>query len=87
MHAISAKELRTKFPFVRSELAKGTTFLVIYQSKPIAQLKPMDGVELSRKEENLEDWRNAGAQEWAKLPPITKEEHDYYMSLPRLKDE
>ncbi len=86
MHAISVKELRTKFPFVRSELKKGTTFLLIYQSKPICKLSPMGGVDI--KDENFEDWQAAGAQDVAKyIPPITKEEYNYYMSLPRLKDE
>jgi len=39
---ISVKELRTNFPKVREGLAKGITYLVIYQSMPIGQLKPVD---------------------------------------------
>ena len=34
MHAISVKELRGQLPLIRSELKKGESFLVIYQSKP-----------------------------------------------------
>ena len=93
MHAISVKELRQKFPFVRSELKKGTTFLIIHKSKPIAQLKPLNGdaenghVKIE-KEDTFEDWQNAAAQDLAKhLPPLTKEEHDYYMSLSPFKSE
>jgi antitoxin (DNA-binding transcriptional repressor) of toxin-antitoxin stability system len=95
MHAISVKELRQKFPFVRSELAKGESFLIIHKSKPIGQLKPMSNgngngdsniIISDEEKEMMEDWQNAAAQEWSKLPPLTKEEHDYYMSLPPLKD-
>lgn len=85
MQAISVKELRSKFPFVRSELKKGTSFLIIHKSKPIAELTPFHGNGLSK--DIVEDFEKAGAEEWSKLPPLTKEEHDYYMSLPPLKDQ
>lgn len=90
MHAISVKELRQKFPFVRSELAKGESFLIIHKSKPIAQLKPMNNgnsngnLTISDEEkEMMEDLQNAATEDINKyIPPITKEEYDYYMSLP-----
>lgn len=86
MHAISVKELRQKFPFVRSELSKGVSFLVIHKSRPIATLKPINGEddlspEIDDDKELMEEMQNAAAEEWSKLPPITKAEHDYYMSL------
>lgn len=94
MHAISVKELREKFPFVRSELKKGTSFLIIHKSKPIAQLKPLNGgengsieVEIDKEKDIIDDFQKAAAEEWGKLPPITKEEYDYYMSLaPKSKE-
>jgi len=85
MHAISVKQLREKFPFVRSELEKGVSFLVIHKSKPIAELRPVNGkngdLKIDYEKDVIEDFERAGAEEWAKLPPITKEEYDYYMSL------
>lgn len=96
MQAISVKELRTKFPFIRSELKKGESFLIIYKSKPIAQLKGINGVNGNGKIEldsfddektMMEELERAAAEDWNKfLPPITKEEYDYYMSLPPLKE-
>lgn len=89
MHAISVKELRQKFPFVRNELKKGTSFLIIHKSKPIAELKPVNGnngnFEINN-EDILKDVEQAAADEWKNLPPITKAEHNYYMSLPPYKD-
>lgn len=88
MHAISVKELRQKFPFVRSELAKGESFLIIHKSKPIAQLKPMNNGNgnltiTDEEKEMMEDLQNAATEDINKyIPPITKEEYDYYMSLP-----
>lgn len=90
MQAISVKELRTKFPFIRSELKKGESFLIIHKSKPIAQLKAVNSnnnTEEIEEAEWLKDWERAAAEDLNKfLPPITKEEHDYYMSLPPYKE-
>lgn len=94
MHIISVKELRTKFPFVRSELKKGTTFLIIHKSKPIAELKPVNGkngngalIASEAEDEDFKMWEEAAIEDMNKyLPPLTKEEHDYYMSLAPLKD-
>lgn len=91
MQAISVKELRTKFPFVRSELKKGTSFLIIHKSKPIAELKPMNngngnGISITQ-DEDFKIWEEAAIEDMNKyLPPLTKEEHDYYMSLAPQKD-
>ena len=87
MQAISVKELRSKFPFVRSELKKGTSFLIIHKSQPIAELKPMSDIPTPQEDKIGEAWEQAAIADMNKyLPPITKEEHDYYMSLPPLKD-
>lgn len=42
MYSISVKDLRKKLPLVRSELKKGTSFLLIYQSTPIGKITPVD---------------------------------------------
>lgn len=90
MQAISVKELRSKFPFVRSELKKGTSFLIIHKSKPIAELKPFDGDGSNGKliMEDMNVFEKAALEDLNNyLPPLTKAEHDYYMSLPPLKDQ
>ena len=38
---ISVKELRMNFPKIRKLLEEGTTFHIIYRSKPIAKLGPI----------------------------------------------
>lgn len=40
--SLSVKELRMNFPKIRKELEKGVSFTVIYRSKPIAELYPID---------------------------------------------
>jgi predicted mannosyl-3-phosphoglycerate phosphatase (HAD superfamily) len=37
---ITAKELRSKFPWVQEQLALGVTFVVICRSKPVAEMRP-----------------------------------------------
>ena len=79
MPSISVKELRENLPLVRSELKKGKTFLIIYQSKPIAKLSPVDdipeGIEASD-----EEWEKTSLDEWQD-PPLSKKELKYYLSL------
>ena len=79
MQAISIKELRNKFPFVRSQLKKGEEFLVIYQSKPIAKLTPVS------KLSDLEEASDADIEQIAIRDMVddylTKEEVKYYLSL------
>lgn len=87
MNAISVKELREKFPFVRSELKKGTSFLVIYKSKPIAELKPVNKDEIPE-EATDGDFERAALTDLNKALGddfLTKEEVAYYMSLPNKK--
>ena len=84
IHPISVKELRTKLPFVREQLAKGQTFMVIYQSVPIAELKPIQKTEYF-KEATDKEWEEAALEDWGNAaPPLSKEELDYYMSLPEI---
>lgn len=87
MNAISVKELREKLPFVRSELKKGTSFLIIYKSKAIAELKPVNNDEIP--EEATEgDFERAALTDLNEALGddfLTKEEVAYYMSLPEKK--
>ena len=86
MQSISTKELRQKMPFVRTELAKGESFLIIYRSQPIGTLTPIDKNDLPwEKTEEGKMWikaqdddirRNTDPDEY-----LSKEEYDYYMSL------
>ncbi|MBI2589135.1 hypothetical protein HYW35_02955 [Candidatus Saccharibacteria bacterium] len=39
---ISTKELREQLPKVRAGLARGDHFLLIYRSRPIARLEPVE---------------------------------------------
>lgn len=86
-HAISVKKLRQTFPLVQSELKKGESFLLICNSIPIAKIIPInenspDGdIVIDPEKDIIRDFEKAGLEEWAKLPPLTKEEHNYYMSL------
>lgn len=38
---ISVKELRMNFPKIKKELDSGVKFIVIYRSKPLAELNPL----------------------------------------------
>lgn len=83
MQAISVKELRQKFPFVKSELKKGTSFLIIYNSRPIAKLLPFEGEEFYE-EASDEEWEKASMEDInASLGEdfLTEEEVKYYLSL------
>lgn len=96
MHAISVKELRQKFPTVRNELKKGESFLIIYKSKPIAELKPIENGNgnfyIKDDDENFTAWQKAGAEDTIKALEVigdfglSKEEIKYYMSLPQPDD-
>lgn len=39
---ISVKELRMNFPKIKKELDNGVNFIVIYRSKPLANLTPIE---------------------------------------------
>mgnify|MGYP001617601530 CR=1 FL=1 len=84
MQAISVKDLRLKLPFVRSELKKGTTFLVIYKSQPIAKLTPVEK-EQKFEEATDEEWEKAAMEDMCKSfgdDWPDEEEINYYLSLP-----
>lgn len=84
MHAISIKKLREKLPFVRSELKKGTSFLVIYKSQPIAKLTPVENKQ-EFEEATDKEWEQAAMEDMMKSfgdDWPDKEEIDYYLSLP-----
>lgn len=85
MHAISVKELREKMPLVRSELKKGESFLIIYKSKPIAQLAPIPNGNFQQ-EASEEDkaWEAAAIEDCNKAlgdDCLTEKEVKYYLSL------
>ena len=84
---ISVKELRTNFPQVRIGLSKGITYLVIYQSKPIGQLKPVDPEDLKIQEATDEEAEQASVNDIAQDPEedLSEEELKYYMSLNKKK--
>lgn len=79
MPSISVKDLREKLPLVRSELKKGTTFLIIYQSKPIAKLTPLDAQSIDAESSDAE-WEQASVDAWEE-EPLSTEELNYYLSL------
>jgi antitoxin (DNA-binding transcriptional repressor) of toxin-antitoxin stability system len=83
MPSISVKELREKLPLVRSELKKGTTFLIIYQSKPIAKLTPVDDIPEGAEATDT-DWEKSALDAWDD-EVLSKEELKYYLSLKPLK--
>lgn len=92
MHAISVKTLREKMPFIRNELKKGTTFLIIHKSEPIAKLLPAnwemeDPNEESWEEATEEEIQQASLQDLEKNlgDDLTQKEIDYYLSLPDIK--
>ena len=77
MNFISVKELRQKLPFVRNKLKAGETFLIIFQSKPIAKLTPFDLEEAT--DEDIEMAAIADFNE--EDEDISDEELNYYLSL------
>lgn len=48
---ISVKELRTNFPKIIKALGKGMDYTLIYRSRPIAHIQPID--DMPRKYKNL----------------------------------
>ncbi len=81
MHALSVKELRSMLPVVRSELKKGTSFLIIYKSKPIATLKPVDDLP-TVEELNDADVEAATLHDFSEDDDyVTPDELNYYLSL------
>lgn len=84
IHPISVKELRAKLPFVRKQLKKGQSFMIIYQSMPIAELKPIQKTKYF-KEKIDKGIEKAAMEDWGgEAPYLSKEEIDYYMELPEI---
>jgi len=83
---ISVKELRTNFPQVRIGLSKGITYLVIYQSKPIGQLKPVGPDDLRIQEATDGEVQQTAINDIEKhIEYPTKKEMKYYLSLKNKK--
>ena len=76
MKFISTKELRTDLPSIRKQLAKGQEFFLIHQSKPIAKLTPVDGLEEATDEEIEQSAIKDMGGDF-----LTKEEVAYYLAL------
>lgn len=79
MNTLSVKHLRTKFPFVRSQLRKGESFLIIYKSQPIAQLSPIETLSDLKEASDLDIERAAVSD--LDDDYLTPEEVRYYLSL------
>lgn len=67
-------------PLVREELKKGKSFLIIYQSKPIAKLSPVDDLE-DLQEASDEEIEIAAMQDWEDEEGLSEGEINYYLSL------
>jgi len=86
MQAISTKELRQKLPMVRSELAKGESFLIVHHNIPIGKILPLEdsGLPWHQTEEG-QLWMQTQDEDSAKTTDpdeyLTKEEYEYYISL------
>ncbi|MBT6068768.1 hypothetical protein HOG48_03360 [Candidatus Peregrinibacteria bacterium] len=81
IHPISVKELRSKLPFVRKQLAKGQSFMIIYQSIPIAELKPIQKTNYF-KEATDKEWEETSLKDiWDDLGEVSAEEYEYYENL------
>lgn len=83
---ISSKDLRLKFPWVQEQLSQGVQFIVICRSKPVGILEPFDLHVLSHQsspEASAADLIKTQVFSMEKsLPPLTKEETQYYFDLP-----
>lgn len=76
MKFISTKELRTSLPTIRRHLARGQEYFLIFQSKPIAKLIPVDGLE----EASDRDIEEAAIHDMGN-DFLTKKEVAYYLAL------
>ena len=69
---ISVKELRMNFPKIKKELDKGVKFVVIYRSKPLANLTPIEfysqpfGDKITDKEYDFPDNMEDLLKDWDK---------------------
>lgn len=76
MKCISTKELRTSLPAIRKQLARGQEYFLIFQSKPIAKIVPVDELE----EATDSDIEKAAIQDMG-ADFLTKDEVSYYLAL------
>lgn len=76
MKFISTKELRVSLPAIRKQLARGQEFFLIFQSKPIAKLTPIDVLE----EASDTDIEKAAIED-IQDEFLSKAELNYYLSL------
>ena len=53
---ISVKELRHNFGTVRQELENGTSFIIIYRSTPICELRPLQKTGDIPRNEIMKNW-------------------------------
>lgn len=76
MNFISTKELRSSLPAIRKRLSKGEEFFVVFQSKPIAKLSPIE----SFREASDNDVEQAALADVSD-EYLSKAELNYYLSL------
>ncbi|MBI5413906.1 hypothetical protein HZA38_00110 [Candidatus Peregrinibacteria bacterium] len=81
MIAISVRELRENFPEVATRLKNKETFLLIYNSVPIAEIRPTQMIqtfaEATEKDVEIANIQDVGEDF------LDKEELKYYLSLKR----
>lgn len=76
MKFISTKELRASLPAIRKQLARGQEYFLIFQSRPVAKLIPIDGLE----EASDGDVEKAAALD-IDSDFLTQKEIAYYLAL------
>ncbi len=69
---ISVKELRTTFPDVRKNLAKGFRYIIIYRSSVIGELKPLGRDEICKRKKNCQNLKNSGLSFFANPPKSSR---------------
>lgn len=69
-------------PIVRKQLAKGEKFMVIYQSKPIAWLNPIENLnDISEEDPVCKEAELAAIADLGNDDYLSPEEVEYYMNL------
>ena len=57
---VSVRELREHFPKIRGEMSAGTSFILIYRSKPIGKLRPFRSIQKKTDLSSLEGvWKKS----------------------------
>lgn len=79
---IGLKELRQNMPKFAQKVQKGQSFIVVKQSKPLFRITPLGDLDKEIERAQQSDFLQTGAVDIHQtLKPLSKEEHDYYMSL------